>query len=471
VLGAGVAGLTSALLLARDGHDVVLVERDRLDVGALAEAPAWDRDGIPHFLQPHAFVPRGRQELRRHLPDVLDLLLASGAAEVDQRPKLPGPAVDGDADLQYLAVRRPVLEWALRRQVRSEPRVSVRDATHVEGLLMSDGRVRGVRLSGDDVRAELVVDALGRRTPTPRWLAGAGVAEPPARSSDCGVAYYSRYYRVRDGKELPDGPWFLSPRGDLGYLGFSSFPGDNRTFAALLAVPPGVREWKVLRTPVAFEAALARIPAIAAWTDPELVEPITDVLAMAGLRNTFRPLDVLRGTGLVPVGDARTHTDPVMAAGLTFAVVEAAALARAVRTETDLRALHDHYVTATDDELRERYELATELDAQRLRMWTGQPVDLAHHDGDHALFCVAAVGLAAMVDIDVARAFLRRLGLLDRTAVLDDDVPLQRRAEELFAAMRERPRPPLGPTREEMVELVAGLSRAGARPLARPPVR
>jgi cytochrome P450 len=37
----------------------------------------------------------------------------------------------------------------------------------------------------------------------------------------------------------------LSPRGDLGYLGFASFPGDNGAFAGLLAVPTGVKEWQV----------------------------------------------------------------------------------------------------------------------------------------------------------------------------------------------------------------------------------
>ncbi len=41
-------------------------------------------------------------------------------------------------------------------------------------------------------------------------------------SSDCGVTYYSRYYRQRRGSQLPDGPWFFSPRsapagGDCAY--------------------------------------------------------------------------------------------------------------------------------------------------------------------------------------------------------------------------------------------------------------
>ncbi|MGN6472039.1 MAG: FAD-dependent oxidoreductase, partial [Mycobacteriales bacterium] len=115
VLGGGVAGLSAAILLARDGHRVTLVERDPVDSSDAVAAFGWPRAGIPHFLQPHALIPRGRSELRRNLPDVYDALRAAGASEVDMRGKLGGPATDADEELQYLAVRRPVIEWGLRQ--------------------------------------------------------------------------------------------------------------------------------------------------------------------------------------------------------------------------------------------------------------------------------------------------------------------------------------------------------------------
>jgi 2-polyprenyl-6-methoxyphenol hydroxylase-like FAD-dependent oxidoreductase len=454
VMGGGVAGLATGLLLARRGHRVTLIERDELGRDGAAEtAPEWARPGIPHFLQPHAFIPRGRSELRRHLPDVYQALLGAGAWEVDMRPKLGGPVTDGDEALQYLAVRRPLIEWALRRAAALEPRLTLRGGWRVNDLLVAEGRVVGVRVDGAPVEADLVVDALGRRTPAPGWLAAQGIdAEPPV-TSDCGVVYYSRYYRCRPWFSLPDGPWYLSPRGDLGYLAYASFPGDNDTFAALLAVPTGVPEWKVFHDALAFEAGIAQVPALASWANPAGVDPITPVMAMAGLRNSLRAGSA--APGLVAVGDAYAQTDPVLAHGLAFGLVHAAELARAVGDNADVSAALEDYVAATAPALRERYDYATELDDQRLRMWLGGEVDFTHHDGDYALFTVVAGGVAATTDSALARVFLRRLGLLDSTRVLDDNLALRRRIESAFDMAMKVPRPRPGPTRAEMIANVS----------------
>jgi 2-polyprenyl-6-methoxyphenol hydroxylase-like FAD-dependent oxidoreductase len=453
VMGGGAAGLAAALLLARDGHRVTLIDRDDLEAGDSAQrSPEWARSGVPQFLQPHGFIPRGRSELRRHLPDVYEALLAAGASEVDTRPKLGGVVTDADEELQYLAVRRPLIEWALRRAAEAEPGLAIEPCRHVDGLLVDGKRVIGARIDGVAVVADLVVDALGRRTPCAEWLAAEGVDTDPLESSDCGVIYYSRYYRCRPGFTPPDGPWYLSPRGDLGYLAFSSFPGDNATFATLLTIPTAAPEWKVLRDADLYEAAVARVPALASWADPSGVDPITPVMPMAGLRNGLRPGSA--APGLVAVGDAYGHTDPGLAHGLAFAIVHAGQLAAALRSHADVVDACAQYAAATAREMRERYDFLTALDAQRSRMWHGGDVDFAHHDGDYALFTFLAGGVAAPTDPLLARVFLRRIGLLDSTRVLDDDLALQLRIEAAFAEAVRVPRPRLGPSRDDMLAAV-----------------
>lgn len=108
---------------ARRPHAVVL-ERDLVDAGGPPGA-AFDveRRGIPHYLQPHAFLPRGRRLLADWAPDVLDTLLDTGADPQDLALKLQGPREPGDEDLVYLWVRRPIIEWALRRAAAAEPAV------------------------------------------------------------------------------------------------------------------------------------------------------------------------------------------------------------------------------------------------------------------------------------------------------------------------------------------------------------
>jgi hypothetical protein len=116
----------------------------------------------------------------------------------------------------------------------------------------------------------------------------------------------------------------------------------------------------------------------------------------------------------------------------------------------------DEYVAVTAPALRERYDFATALDEQRLRMWLGGDVDFAHHDGDYALFTIVAGGAAATTEAALARVFLRRIGLLDSTRVLDDDLALRRRIEAAFEEVAKAPRPRPGPTRAEMIAAVSG---------------
>jgi 2-polyprenyl-6-methoxyphenol hydroxylase-like FAD-dependent oxidoreductase len=373
VAGGGVAGVAASLAVARAGHEAVVLERDPVRSGGSArDAFDVERRGIPHYFQPHAFLPRGRRLLADWAPDVLNTLLDAGADPQELALKLRGPQQPGDEDLVYLWVRRPIIEWALRRAAAAEPAVEIRTGVRVTGLLTSDGgapRATGVAVDdGGPVRGDVVVDALGRYRCPPGWPRAAG--EP----TDSGAVYYCRYFELADGVEHLDAP-ILNPRGDLGYMGFNTFRGDNRTFAVILLAPAADHELRTLRYERAWLAACSAITPLDVMTSPDHARPITDVMPMGGLMNIDRTGDP-GVSGIVAVGDAFCHTDPAFAYGLSFALAHAQALADATAEASDVGAIAERYRAEAGPEARERHALACATDAARAARWSGEPLDI-----------------------------------------------------------------------------------------------
>lgn len=447
VAGGGVAGLAAGLAVARAGHSAVVLERDGVKPHTSPKG-AFDvaRNGIPHFFQPHAFLPRGRRVLRALAPDVLDSLVQAGADPQDLALKLHGPRQPGDEDLVYLWVRRPVIEWALRRAAAAEPSVELRAGVSLTGLLTSESappRALGVSVAdGPPVLGDVVVDALGRYRCPPGWPRAAG--EP----TDSGAIYYCRYFELMPGVEHLDAP-VLNPRGDLGYMGFNTFRGDNRTFAVILLAPASDRGLRALRHEPVWMAACSRIRPLDVMTSPGYGRPITGVMPMGGLMNVDRTGDP-GVTGVVAVGDALCHTDPAFAYGLSFSLSHAQSLAQAADAH-DVDTLAERYRAEVGPEARERHALACATDAARAAHWSGEPLEVGRRDGAYPLFSFAAALAAAPHDDLVLRRTIGRIGMLDRTDVFDRDSDLHERIETIFAQQMADGPTPVGPPREELL--------------------
>lgn len=336
VIGAGIGGLATALLLGRRGHPVTLLERDRRQAGDDLDADFldWRRPRVPQAVQPHGLLGPVRTVLRAEAPDVHADLLARGASEYHEFDWFPThpPYREGDDELVRLRSRRIVLEAALAAAVRREPTVETVHGAAVRGLTVVPGavpRVTGVRASAGGHGAELVVDAAGRRSRVAEWLTEAGCRPPAVESHRTGLTYLCRWYRTRsDGAHDPGRvqSGSVSPFAIAGV-----FPSDNRTFALHIALATKDPTRGALRKPTVFEAVARRFPATAAWLALDPV-PITPVLAMAGLDNRWRSLADETGsplvTGLVGVGDSILHTNPTMGQGIVLALWAARWLAR-----------------------------------------------------------------------------------------------------------------------------------------------
>src|SRR4029453_11255743 len=183
--------------------------------------------------------------------------------------------------------------------------------------------VTGVRTTQGDIAADLVVDAAGRRSPIDQWLVAVGARSTSTSRAECGIAYFSRHYRIREGANPP------APRTSRRVLALDEFTigiwgGDNGTMQ--LAVAPLAQDarFKTLRHSEVFTAVLRTVPPYAEWL--HVLGPISGVFVMGGVHNTLRRL-VVGGTpvvtGLLAIGDSVCTTNPTLGRGLTLALLGA----------------------------------------------------------------------------------------------------------------------------------------------------
>jgi 2-polyprenyl-6-methoxyphenol hydroxylase-like FAD-dependent oxidoreductase len=459
ITGAGVAGLTAALYLARDGHDITVLERDATPLPADPEdAFTWNRRGAPQVRHPHAFLARIRNVLRDDLPDVRQALLDAGCLEVGWNDFAPETLDDrspkpGDEDLALIASRRTTFEWVLRKSALQTERVTLRDGVKVTGLLTAPGstppRVTGVRTTGGDIDADLVVDAGGRHSQLPALLEAIGVDVPETRH-DCGMVYLSRFYRLRDGVAEPEKQVFNG--GTLGYLSYGVFRGDNRTFSVTIAIGTEDKELRTYVNPAHFDPAAAMLPAAEKWVDSAVSEPIAEAHSMAGLVNRVRTL-VVDGKptvlGYVGIGDSLICTNPLYGRGCSLGAVQAGLLTEAVRTHaTDAGAIVTQLHAGAQEHVIPWYEASVAQDeASRMARQSGGT-------GTDITTSLITEGLLPLTQIDakVARAFFRTVNLLSTPNAVMTDPELTAR---VFAHWQTRDqRPPVaapGPTRDEMI--------------------
>jgi hypothetical protein len=95
------------------------------------------------------------------------------------------------------------------------------------------------------------------------------------------------------------------------------------------------------------------------------------------------------------------------------------------------------------------------MDDARMRRWAGEPLDISRRDGCYPLFSFVGALAAAPHDDHVLRRTIGRIGLLDRTAVFDEDAQLHGRIEAVLGGLSP-PSPP-GPPREELLARLSAI--------------
>jgi flavin-dependent dehydrogenase len=463
ILGAGLGGLSTAMLVAREGYEVTVLERDPSAPPPPEQAAAawdgWQRRGVSQFRLPHFMLPRWWNLMRAELPGARLPLEAAGALSLNSLAALPaarrGPLRDGDERFDTVTARRPVLEAALTAAAEAAG-VTIRRGVTVTGLTTKGGtgvpRVTGVLTgNGEAITADLVADCGGRRSALGAWLQAAGARRPVEERADCGFVYYARHFRSPSGQQPAVLGNFLQHYDSLSAL---TLPADNGTWSVVLTTSSRDKALRVLRDPARWHAAVARYPLVAHWADSE---PISGVDVMAGIEDRHRRL-VIDGqpvaTGVVAVGDAWACTNPSLGRGSALALLHACLLRDLLR-ETD-PADHDKFawrfgeLTAAAAEplyratlWYDRHRLA-EIDADM----AGQP----YRTGDQRWTVSKAFFAASLGDPELTRAYSAVAGFL---ATPDEILARPGVLDGVIARGMDAPQyPQPGPSRGELLAAI-----------------
>ena len=329
VIGASFAGLFAAAAAQRAGRRVLIIERDQLI------DDASERPGVPQGGQPHVLLHRGLLAIEGLLPGLRAELIEAGGIPMDTGDLAwlspDGWLPTGDPIYEIVSLSRPLLELAVRRRVRALPGIDLLTGARITGIRPVDGRRWEVRStaarsseSGPEpeqaITAGVVVDASGRTSRLPHWLADIGVVVPEPTVVEAHLGYATRRYRCPTRSPLEIGIIIAAtPETERGAL---ALPVENGEW---LVGAAGFGDQRPGRGPDEFDDYLRSLPDPALTDLTSMLEPVGDVRIYrqtANRRQNYSETDDWPA-GLLVVGDALTAFNPVYGQGITVAACQA----------------------------------------------------------------------------------------------------------------------------------------------------
>ncbi|MFD1600631.1 FAD-dependent oxidoreductase [Halobellus rarus] len=376
VLGASITGLCAARVLSEIFDEVIIIERDEIESSAEYEV----RDGVPQGNHLHVLQDGGRKTLEDLFPGFSESLLSNGGLLVnygteftvhDRGHKLP----PGETQTELYTATRSLYEQVIRNRVLSRDNVTVQDQTQFT-LYTTDNQaesVIGVRVtprqkssvaSTDDIPetktipASLVVDATGRTSKTPKWLANNGYSRPKTDTVHIGVSYASvlvdRPTERRDGIAI-------SP-SQQNYRGGGVIPVENGKWLVTIF---GMHEDEIPKRQCEVKtfAETLSSPWIANLLSEHTVSSEVSVYQFpASIRRRYTELNEFP-ENLVVIGDAITSQNPLYGQGMSLSAFQTVHLHHTLAEESS-RPIGQRFFERVSPLLSRTWTITTATDHQ-----------------------------------------------------------------------------------------------------------